>query len=66
VEQATWHGEDPSLPSILLNSHYDVVPVVRQHWKHDPFNVRVDDVAPGEVSVLTGCCCCSRRSWRTE
>lgn len=22
---ATWPGSDPSLPSILLNSHYDVV-----------------------------------------
>lgn len=22
----TWTGSDPSLPSILLNSHYDVVP----------------------------------------
>jgi aminoacylase len=23
----TWMGQDPSLPSILLNSHMDVVPV---------------------------------------
>lgn len=23
----TWHGQDPKLPSILLNSHMDVVPV---------------------------------------
>jgi len=23
----TWRGRDPSLPSILLNSHIDVVPV---------------------------------------
>lgn len=22
---ATWKGQDPSLPSVLLNSHYDVV-----------------------------------------
>ncbi|CAH0482190.1 unnamed protein product [Peronospora belbahrii] len=40
---ATWQGKTPSLPSILLNSHYDVVPVVRQHWKHDPFKPRVLD-----------------------
>jgi aminoacylase len=30
-------GSEPSLPSILLNSHYDVVPVMRDHWHHDPF-----------------------------
>ena len=26
-------GEEPSLPSILLNSHYDVVPAVEALWK---------------------------------
>ena len=30
-------GSDMSLPSILLNSHYDVVPVMRDHWQADPF-----------------------------
>ena len=34
---ATWKGTDPSLPSILLNSHTDVVPVYPEHWKYDPF-----------------------------
>jgi aminoacylase len=29
---ATWVGSDPTLPSILLNSHYDVVPVVEEKW----------------------------------
>jgi acetylornithine deacetylase/succinyl-diaminopimelate desuccinylase-like protein len=29
---ATVEGTDPSLPSVLLNSHYDVVPVMREHW----------------------------------
>lgn len=38
----TWEGRDPTLPSLLLNSHYDVVPVVRKHWQHDPFNVRAE------------------------
>ena len=33
----TWEGEDPSLPSLLLNSHTDVVPVYPDQWKHDPF-----------------------------
>ena len=29
---ATWAGSEPSLPSLLLNSHYDVVPVMEEHW----------------------------------
>ncbi|KAF4317810.1 hypothetical protein JM18_005496 [Phytophthora kernoviae] len=37
---ATWQGQDPSLPSLLLNSHYDVVPALRKHWTHEPFDVR--------------------------
>ncbi|KAI0219328.1 adenylate cyclase [Massospora cicadina] len=41
----TWKGRDPSLPSILLNSHTDVVPANPQEWKFDPFNatLSVDD-----------------------
>ncbi|KAL3853625.1 hypothetical protein ACJMK2_017156 [Sinanodonta woodiana] len=34
----TWEGTNPSLPSILLNSHTDVVPVFTEHWKVDPFS----------------------------
>ncbi|KAF0703277.1 hypothetical protein DYB26_007836 [Aphanomyces astaci] len=34
---ATWKGKDASLPSILLNSHYDVVPVMEQFWNYEPF-----------------------------
>ncbi len=33
----TWEGTDPSLPSLLLNSHTDVVPVYPDQWKYDPF-----------------------------
>ena len=33
----TLEGRDPSLSSICLNSHYDVVPVMRDYWKVDPF-----------------------------
>ncbi|CAK9865532.1 unnamed protein product [Sphagnum jensenii] len=33
----TWKGEDPSISSILLNSHTDVVPAEREKWLHDPF-----------------------------
>uniref|UniRef100_K3X9N2 Peptidase M20 dimerisation domain-containing protein n=1 Tax=Globisporangium ultimum (strain ATCC 200006 / CBS 805.95 / DAOM BR144) TaxID=431595 RepID=K3X9N2_GLOUD len=41
VVLATWAGEDPSLPGIILNSHYDVVPVMREHWQYDPFDAKV-------------------------
>ncbi len=33
----TWKGKDPSISSILLNSHTDVVPAEREKWLHDPF-----------------------------
>ncbi|XP_012925924.1 aminoacylase-1 isoform X2 [Heterocephalus glaber] len=33
----TWPGTNPTLSSILLNSHMDVVPVFKEHWSHDPF-----------------------------
>ena len=34
---ATRVGTEPDLPAILLNSHYDVVPVMREHWNVEPF-----------------------------
>ncbi|OAE25121.1 hypothetical protein AXG93_3217s1370 [Marchantia polymorpha subsp. ruderalis] len=33
----TWRGTDPGLPSILLNSHTDVVQADPSNWRHDPF-----------------------------
>ncbi|XP_075970876.1 aminoacylase-1-like [Anticarsia gemmatalis] len=33
----TWEGVHKQLPSILLNSHMDVVPVYEEHWTHPPF-----------------------------
>lgn len=33
----TIKGTDPSLPSILLNSHVDVVPAMMEHWDVPPF-----------------------------
>lgn len=33
----TWKGTNPELPSILLNSHYDVVPAEMDKWNEDPF-----------------------------
>ena len=29
---ATWLGEEPELPSVLLNGHYDVVPSEDEQW----------------------------------
>jgi len=34
----TWTGTDPSLPSLMLNSHHDVVPVYPESWKYPPFS----------------------------
>ncbi|XP_056000913.1 aminoacylase-1-like isoform X2 [Ostrea edulis] len=33
-------GSDPSLPSIMLNSHTDVVPVFEDQWVCDPFEAK--------------------------
>ncbi|XP_044753472.1 aminoacylase-1-like [Coccinella septempunctata] len=37
----TWLGERNDLPSVLLNSHMDVVPVFEEQWKYKPFNAEV-------------------------
>ncbi|XP_065881955.1 uncharacterized protein [Euphorbia lathyris] len=40
----TWPGSNPSLPSILFNSHLDSVPVEPNKWIHPPFSaVRTPD-----------------------
>ncbi|CAG9135736.1 unnamed protein product [Plutella xylostella] len=39
----TWEGTDPSLDSILLNSHMDVVPVFEDNWTHPPFDAFMDE-----------------------
>lgn len=38
----TWKGTEPSLPSIVLNSHMDVVPVFEEQWTHPPFSAHID------------------------
>jgi len=43
----TWKGKDPSLKSILLNSHIDVVPVDETKWTHDPFGA--EKTADGNI-----------------
>ncbi len=37
ILRITLEGKKPSLPSILLNCHYDVVPAVTECWFTDPF-----------------------------
>jgi len=37
VTLLTWKGTNPSLPSVLLNSHVDVVPAEKTKWVHEPF-----------------------------
>uniref|UniRef100_A0A915LA52 N-acyl-L-amino-acid amidohydrolase n=1 Tax=Romanomermis culicivorax TaxID=13658 RepID=A0A915LA52_ROMCU len=39
----TWLGQNEQLPSIMLNSHMDVVPVFAEHWKYDPFSAHKDE-----------------------
>lgn len=38
VVLVSWVGFDASLPSVLLNSHMDVVPAEKTKWKHEPFS----------------------------
>ncbi|XP_062228384.1 uncharacterized protein LOC133926453 [Phragmites australis] len=44
----TWPGTDPSLPSVLLNSHLDSVPAEAERWTHSPFAAHRDP-ATGRV-----------------
>lgn len=39
----TWTGCEPMLPSVMLNSHTDVVPVFPEHWSHPPFSAHKDE-----------------------
>lgn len=43
-----WPGSKPELPRVLLNSHYDVVPAMAEHWDTDPF-AAVKDEASGRI-----------------
>lgn len=38
----TWLGSDPSLPSVLFNSHMDSVPAEPSKWIHPPFSAFKD------------------------
>ncbi|XP_031629265.1 aminoacylase-1-like [Contarinia nasturtii] len=39
----TWKGSEPELPSIMLNSHMDVVPAAEEYWTHPPFAAEIDE-----------------------
>ena len=39
----TWEGTDPSMSSVILNSHMDVVPVFPDHWTYGPFSAHKDE-----------------------
>lgn len=38
-----WEGSQPKLPSIILSSHMDVVPVFPEMWTHEPFSADIDE-----------------------
>lgn len=39
----SWIGEYPTLPSIVLNSHMDVVPAYPELWSYPPFAAHIDE-----------------------
>ncbi|CAB3243377.1 unnamed protein product [Arctia plantaginis] len=39
----TWEGLEPDQPSILLNSHMDVVPVYEECWTYPPFDAVISE-----------------------
>ncbi|KAK4878822.1 hypothetical protein RN001_011328 [Aquatica leii] len=39
----SWIGQEPNLPSILLNNHMDVVPASEEVWVHKPFAADIDE-----------------------
>uniref|UniRef100_A0A1B6H7Z7 N-acyl-aliphatic-L-amino acid amidohydrolase n=1 Tax=Homalodisca liturata TaxID=320908 RepID=A0A1B6H7Z7_9HEMI len=39
----SWKGSRPELPSLLLSSHMDVVPVYEDKWTHAPFQADEDE-----------------------
>lgn len=55
---ACWKGQDESLPVILLNSHYDVVPAAPEDWTVDPFKgERKDGKVYGRGTQDMKCVC---------
>lgn len=58
VVVAHWKGQDESLPIILLNSHYDVVPADKTEWTVDPWQgLRRDGNVYGRGAQDMKCVC---------
>ncbi|OMJ11016.1 Aminoacylase-1 [Smittium culicis] len=45
-------GSDPSIESILLNSHTDVVPVFEEFWKYPPFSAERVQIENGDFKIF--------------
>ena len=55
---ASWIGKDPGLPQLLLNSHYDVVPVQEENWTVPAFEgLRKDGKVYGRGTQDMKCVC---------
>ena len=48
----TWRGSDQTLPSILLNSHYDVVPAMENEWRVDPWAGHIETIAETDDRLI--------------
>eukprot|EP00539_Tryblionella_compressa_P005690 CAMPEP_0178766402 /NCGR_PEP_ID=MMETSP0744-20121128/19044_1 /TAXON_ID=913974 /ORGANISM="Nitzschia punctata, Strain CCMP561" /LENGTH=469 /DNA_ID=CAMNT_0020422119 /DNA_START=31 /DNA_END=1440 /DNA_ORIENTATION=+ len=58
VVVAKWLGKDPTLPVLLLNSHYDVVPADLRGWTVPPFEaIRKDGKIYGRGTQDMKCVC---------
>lgn len=61
-------GVGPEAPTLLINGHLDVVPVIAEEWSHPPFNARVvgdrlygrgtADMKGGIAAAIEGLCAC--------
>ncbi|KAJ2612020.1 adenylate cyclase [Coemansia sp. RSA 1804] len=48
----TWEGTSPEEPSIILNSHTDVVPVFEEFWTHPPFEAARVATGDGDFRII--------------
>ncbi|KAJ1679045.1 adenylate cyclase, partial [Spiromyces aspiralis] len=48
----TWEGAKPDLPTVMLNSHMDVVPVFPDKWEYDPFSAERVPIGNGDYKIV--------------
>ncbi|KAJ1916269.1 adenylate cyclase [Mycoemilia scoparia] len=48
----TWEGKQPELPTVVLNSHMDVVPVFPEEWEYDPFSAERVPIDNGDYKII--------------